>query len=331
MPLVIVFAAAALPFVMLAFLGAGPDAPPPSRWAGFFTAGEYRRFLGLVRAHFERKGLPVDISGDVVRAAPDGATAFGLANLAQKCRGEPPDDWADVIAGHFDALDRVEEGLREFEETKKQFSRVRDLLALRLWSREDIDSYAEKNVVFETGLEGIVGLLVYDLPESVESVSGDDLARWGLTREEIFETALDNVRRICAPRIFEDEVAPGATIRVITDDQSLFVATHALLLGSRPDLVGSAGALVAVPNRHALLCCAIESRAVMEAIGRMAVAAARMHELGPGSISPSLYWYHRGRFTDLPCELDGDRLDFSPPDEFVEMLNRLPPADAEGD
>lgn len=35
----------------------------------------------------------------------------------------------------------------------------------------------------------------------------------------------------------------------------------------------------------------------------------------------------RVRFTDLPCEIKDGELHFAPPEEFVEMLNKLPAAD----
>jgi hypothetical protein len=62
---------------------------------------------------------------------------------------------------------------------------------------------------------------------------------------------------------------------------------------------------------------------VVTVVDMLGVIAMGMEREGPGSISPRLYWYEAGRYIDLPFTFTNKAFQFSPPDEFVAMLNRL--------
>ncbi len=44
---------------------------------------------------------------------------------------------------------------------------------------------------------------------------------------------------------------------------------------------------------------------------------------GPGSLGADIYWLRAGTFLRLPIEVQGKQLAFTPPQEFVDMLNAL--------
>ena len=48
-----------------------------------------------------------------------------------------------------------------------------------------------------------------------------------------------------------------------------------------------------------------------------------MFQQGPGAISPGLYWWRNGTISLLPAQLDGKKVAFAPPDEFIAVLNEL--------
>ncbi len=62
---------------------------------------------------------------------------------------------------------------------------------------------------------------------------------------------------------------------------------------------------------------------VVQAINQLIVSAVSMFQEGPGSISPGLYWWREGLVSLLPAQFDGRKVQFAPPDEFVQALNRL--------
>jgi hypothetical protein len=96
------------------------------------------------------------------------------------------------------------------------------------------------------------------------------------------------------------------------------------MLNELPGALGPHGTLVAIPHRHMMLFHRIDTADVVFAIQRLGILAVNLDEQGPGSISPNLFWYHNGRFTNLPFEIEADTFSFRPPPEFVEMLNELP-------
>jgi hypothetical protein len=50
-----------------------------------------------------------------------------------------------------------------------------------------------------------------------------------------------------------------------------------------------------------------------------------MYQEGPGSLSPTLYWWKPGSLTALPSKVTATSISFSPPTVFVdEVLNKVP-------
>ena len=76
-------------------------------------------------------------------------------------------------------------------------------------------------------------------------------------------------------------------------------------------------------RRDAVIACPIEDLRIVGALGMTIQAVCTMSQQGPGSITDNVYWYRVGEFTRLPYEIEGNELNFEPPDEFVEMLNGL--------
>jgi len=104
---------------------------------------------------------------------------------------------------------------------------------------------------------------------------------------------------------------------------SFYIASQVLGLADLlpPDVAN--GALVGVPNRHALLWHPIEDLRVVRAMTTMAPLIQRLFRDGPGSISNQLYWWLDGDLVHLPIAPNRKGFAFSPPDEFVALLNGL--------
>jgi hypothetical protein len=61
----------------------------------------------------------------------------------------------------------------------------------------------------------------------------------------------------------------------------------------------------------------------VQAVQTMLQVGMNAYQEGPGSLSPDLYWWHRGALTLLPSSIDRKGVQFFPPDAFVELLNSL--------
>jgi hypothetical protein len=60
------------------------------------------------------------------------------------------------------------------------------------------------------------------------------------------------------------------------------------------------GALIGIPTRHLLVVLPIHNVRGIKAVGGMHAANRRIFDEGPGSISPDLFWWRRGKFTPFP-------------------------------
>src|SRR5438105_898709 len=74
-------------------------------WAGFFSEGEYQRFMQMVERDLSARLPPGQMVMDdgivTIRGFGESESTLGLQNLAQKCRLVPSEEWQEVIAEHL--------------------------------------------------------------------------------------------------------------------------------------------------------------------------------------------------------------------------------------
>lgn len=311
-------------------------------WASMFAPEEWAWFVATLAAELDRRGVThrFDIEAgclhiDVVGPVPN---VLGLQNLAQICRARPRDAWASAMRHHFDiALDP--NNSKGADDLAKDWSLARDAVKIRLYREDHLPSGVQ--LVTWHVAEGLVAVLTFDLPDSVISVRKPDRDTWDVSDEEVYETALENVRReglLVANKI---PVGDSASVYVLEGGSTFFAASHALFLEdylmnesmvSPAGFQGEFGAVIAIPQRHVVIYHPIDDLRVVTAIQSMLVTAANMFADGPGSISADLYWLppddHEGEdlLVRLPCERVDDALRFMPPPEFVALLSSLSPA-----
>lgn len=302
------------------YFGSRDDVP---EWAKFFEPKEYRAFMEAIEAEFKRRRVRARFDeGTVTLTPPKGAPQqCGLLNLAQMCHQLPREEWAEVVQHHFDSLFEAGGQDEALDGLEGDFERARALLKVRLYPEDASEAMDRAHAVFRPSFDRVIEALVYDFPNTVATVHTDHVKAWGRPPEEIFGLGLSNVRSSgkLTPQAFPLE--EGGSLEALTGE-SFFTATHALLLD---DYIGAAehGALVAIPHRHTVLFHRIENLTAVRAIQALLIAGFGMYQEGPGSISPELYWWRGGRYTLLPSRVSAKAIDFSPPAEFVELLNGL--------
>jgi hypothetical protein len=238
------------------------------------------------------------------------------------CHQRDRQEWARIIAAHFGGLERSRRDGEEIMRLSEDFARASELLAVRLYPEAGLRSIGPDKLVCRRDLEGTLTALVFDMPSTIHTVAAEQAAPWGRSREELLRLGLENVRSRCRPDESEVEIGDGCRIRLISGD-SFLTASHALLLADRPGCGGRHGALVAVPHRHAVICCPIDGAAVLKAVRLLPPIVRGMEREGPGSISSNLYWHREGRFLNLPYRIEGQNLVFEPPEEFARLLQEL--------
>jgi len=165
-------------------------------------------------------------------------------------------------------------------------------------------------------------VLVFDLPTSIRNVMPSDVASWQRPVEELFRVALSNTLENNPPEL-QAQALPDDLKVWVFGGNNFYVASQALLLEHFPQCLGAHGALVGIPRRQTLICYPINSLEVLKALNYLPIIISAMEKEGPGSITPNVYWYTRGRFVNLPYELSETAYNLTPPEAFVEMLNSM--------
>ncbi len=272
------------------------------------------RVAELAAAYLRQRGL--DPRPGVV---PDqilaGDMEFGLTNLRQVCALVPESDWPATVQRHFDnVLPGVETG------PAADWAGARPNLRIRIYSVADVPP-AESLVAWALA-EGLLATLVYDLPNALFNVAPKFTEPWGQSRDGLWQAALENMSREKAPQV--TAIGEATTPMVVIEGESYYTATNVLWLDRLTPVDATRGAVVAIPSRHLLILHPVNDLRVAATLNLMLSAAARMYDQGPGSISDHLYWWRPGRLTLIPSDRRQNSL--TPPDEFVQLLNRLPPA-----
>ncbi|MEV7561471.1 immunity 49 family protein [Streptomyces sp. NPDC089795] len=171
-----------------------------------------------------------------------------------------------------------------------------------------------------------------DEPTRVRSLTDEDVERVGI--EELGQAAHANLMRV--PVTHEEIALEGhAALQSVYGD-SHFVASKALYLGELArqvtgELLPAAGALVVVPTRHLLAFHPIADGSVVGALDDLAMYALGAYEDGPGSLSPRVYWWHRGGLTSLTVlDEDARTLSLRPPPELLGLMKGLVRLDRAG-
>ncbi len=287
------------------------------------SQGETAAFLEAIAHELERRGLRYEVGDGTVRVERGGDWSdFGLSNLAQFCHHVGGASWQEAIATHFDNLFAAEEAEAQVKELARDFEGIRSLLKVRLYGDAALGGIEPREPAGWALAPGLTAAFVYDLPTTVRSANPTEVEAWGMRRDELLSVALDNVR---ADPVESKPMTEGASAPIACFADHFFAASHALLLGERIPPAAKGSAIFAVPHRHALLYAPLLDLGVVESVNRLVRTAIALFQEGPGSISPSLYWWREGAVTLLPAQVDGSDLHFVPPDEFVQALGALPP------
>jgi hypothetical protein len=303
----------------------GKEGEPGPDWARPMSRSDATAFLAAVGEDFERRGLPFEIGDGMVRVERNGRSSdLGLTNLAQVCHQAGRGAWPTTIASHFDNLFAAEDASTAIEQEGMKLEAVQSMLKVRLFPGASLGGMDPMPPVSWEFAPGVVAAFVYDLPTTVSSVNVEHINAWGRSHDELMKIAIQNVRGDLVESQTLMENGPSAAIALSADH--FFAATHVFLLPERLPPEATHGAVLAVPYRHALLYAPIVDLGLVQSINSLIPMAASLFQQGPGSISPGLYWWRNGSVTELPSQVDGTRVQFFPPDDFVEVLNSLPAA-----
>lgn len=294
-----------------------PAGPGRGGSAGRAAGDAEGAFWGAVREACMRLGCTVEPEG------PQRARLYGrisglvdLTEIRQELNGLPPERWAAVAHTHLAALARAQEAAVDL----RTYATAAPALRSRLSAPEAVPP----GVLQRPLAEGLVEVLtVLSAAGGVGTVPLAAAAGWGRLPDELFERARHQV--LDDGLLTRTRVDLGGVEMTVVESASTFTATHLLWLPTYVD-VPSDGALVAAPTRTLVMAHPLVDRTALDAIQALLLNATRLHRDGPQQLSPMLYWWRPGAvLTALPARVGEHSIDFHPPGDFLEVLQRLSP------
>jgi hypothetical protein len=308
---------------MSSTLKKGNTSPSVPDWASFFNEQAYENFIGLIESYFRNQKVTFRIEDGIVylKEAFHGLENLGLQNLAQRCNQAETKGWEEVISDHFGNLIEADIFEKEFEKQVENFDYVKQFIGLRLYHISYIEEVGRENVIGRKFSEDIFMMLVFDLPASVTSIKPEQAEDWGLPISQLFELGLNNIKRNYPVEISEVKFEDFKTWFATSD--YFYTPNLVLDIENFPQLIGSKGSLITIPNRHSVFIYPVENLEVVMAINKLIPVTCDMNLEGPGSLSKKMFWYNDGKIEEQPYKLTEEKLEFFPSAAFLEVLNNL--------
>ena len=269
-----------------------PEVPPvdPDDALPMLSRDDARRITELARQSFAEQGIETVPDGEGSLVASDDRR-YGLGNLATGAAVTARGDWPGLVDGHVFAtlaVDRTPD--------PQSLDEIRSLVLPRLRLRADLPEGATYPTEV---LPGVVALLAVDYPTHVSELLDDGLVTQLGGWSGIEPTALANLRAL--PPLTHEVVAADperdeAHVHVLTSDDFFAPSRYLVLDELLPALGVEAphGLLLVVPHRHLLALHVLAGPDVVMAMQLLLPMAIREFEVGPGPVSPHVYFRPAG-------------------------------------
>lgn len=280
----------------------GADQPRDAEFP-FLSEAEAARLRDFAREAFAARGVEVTVEPGRMTTAS--GTRFGLTNLAAVCHNDKrgPRSWRELVDAH---VDRV---LRSLNGPQALRTLPRDQLMAQLYPRF-IPSDPKSLKAFGYGppsVPGLLEVLALDLPETVDMLTADSVAGLGDVAD-LRERAFQNLRAVGVDTHKVVQGKDGSRFDVLMGG-SYFIASLALVVD---EVVGRFtrsspapdGILVALPHRHQLVFHVVRDMSVAPSLHAMAAFAAAGFDRSPGALSPAVFWWRQGSFTEVARQDD---------------------------
>ena len=294
----------------------------PDEALPFLTAPQADRLRGLVRTAFAERGLEAEVFAGHLR--DDQGREFGLWNVAATChaaeRGER--DWPGIVDDHLtrllvamDAPDLVAQMAPE---------EVARSVHVRLYESAAIPETA----AYAYGVElvpGVVELLAVDFPESVAMMTDTDVERLG-GRVALRRSGLANLAAIDDLEHEVLRLPDGTRFDVVMSD-SVYTSSLVVLL---PELLARVlgtseapyGVFVCMPFRHQVAFHVLGDASAVPTLQSMTGFAVDGFDEGVGALTPFVYWWHQGSWTQVSRVVDDElRIEVGP--ELADVLEQV--------
>lgn len=308
---------------MFSFFKKKTDNASIPEWASFFDSKEYEVFIKGLDKYFKSLNIEYELGDGQISVKDNdfGFNILGLTNVGQVCKQGDQKHYNELISEHFNSMIRANKFDKEFEKISDNFEEVKEYIGVRLYNNDYVAHVGKENTMGKDFAGDIYSVIVFDFPDSVESIKPEQTTAWNKTRDELFEVGVSNIKSKY-PLTIKKEAFGEFSIWFIQGEH-FFTPNIVFDIENNKELIGSKGSLVGLPHRHSAIIYPIENLEVVKAINSLIPIIYGMNQEGPGSLSDSLFWYKDKIFTQLPYKINEGKLQFFPPDNFVELLNEL--------
>ncbi len=291
-------------------------------WATFFNDKEYVSFIKEIGNYFDKLSIEYEILDGIIQVQDNffGFNNLGLVNVAQICKQSSIPEYREVISSHFDAL-KSNEFKIGFEKIITDFEKVKSYLGVRLYHKDYFSEIGIENTLGYYLTDTIYATLVFDLPDNISSIKPEQVENWSKSLDELIFLGKQNIKEKYPLEITRETL--GDFKIWFVQGEHFFVPNILLDLENNGNLLSEKGVLIAAPHRHAVLIYPIKTLEVVKAINSIIPIVYGMNQEGPGSLTNHLYYYKNNTLINLPYEIVENKVSFTPPEEFLEVLNSL--------
>jgi hypothetical protein len=167
----------------------------PDRFS-FMPVEEQLNFQDEVTTFFQQKypNYKVDFAKGAVFEPAPGKTQYGLDSVAQVYHNALNQNKKNIVNKHFENLFNSKKEEEKILKNVEDFQKIKKLLAVRLYTT-DYEPKVYEILVHRVDIEGIVTVLVLDLPLSTTNVKPEYIKKWGISSDELFKIGFENTFR----------------------------------------------------------------------------------------------------------------------------------------
>src|SRR5579864_1466223 len=163
----------------------------PSDRFSFMQQNEQEAFIKDIQGYFQSKpNFKLDFSQGVVYR--ENNMEYGLDNLAQTYHQANVDDRKKIIADHFNGIFHGQQEQEKILMDISNFDLAKKYLAVRLYPPDYAQQVGKSFLVYREDLDGVLTVLVLDLPSTITNVKPEQAAKWKISTEKLFDIGLEN-------------------------------------------------------------------------------------------------------------------------------------------
>jgi uncharacterized protein YtpQ (UPF0354 family) len=283
----------------------------PKSYEASLAKDDYKKIVDLSVAIISKKYTIDKVQDGSIYLKPNSDfSIINLHNLLGKCTAvNDKTQWTDVITNHFNSMfssinEQKQLNPNDFESIKKHLS-IRVYTEATVQQRGGVD-----NIIARVDLTGTYSLLMLDLPSAFTPVLKQNSSVWHKSDQELFETALQNIRAVNVEKKTQTVKTNGKDLEVSFVANEDYAASYSLdLARNSPELIGEWGAVVLIPNKGiAALCKVSKSHPIdfVNFIQGLYTTAEKYYTQSDYPISKQFFWYYKGKFTPISVTTDAN-------------------------